>query len=161
MSIVCVWVCVVCVDGPTGPAGERSGVSRSGCATCAGSSSCNGHPTPPPFAAVFSSLFFLLCTTPSLNSRQYVRPAYGAKGAGSNLGVMFLCEAALGREASITVDDWKLTKPPPVCAILFTSCSSDFNTACLPLLGFLRLLLSPFRIEQANSGHLLVLSCLV
>ncbi|CAM9109221.1 unnamed protein product [Ectocarpus sp. 6 AP-2014] len=45
-------------------------------------------------------------------SRQYVRPAYGAKGPGVNLGIMFLCEAALGNEASITVDDWKLTKPP-------------------------------------------------
>lgn len=47
-------------------------------------------------------------------SRQYVRPAYGAKGTGVNLGVMFLCEAALGKEASITVDDWKLTKAPQV-----------------------------------------------
>lgn len=47
-------------------------------------------------------------------SRQYVRPAYGAKGPGVNLGIMFLCEAALGNEASITVDDWKLTKPPQV-----------------------------------------------
>lgn len=47
-------------------------------------------------------------------SRQYVRPVYGAKGAGVNLGVMFLCEAALGKEASITVDDFKLTEPPPV-----------------------------------------------
>ncbi|CAN0499042.1 unnamed protein product, partial [Ectocarpus sp. 12 AP-2014] len=45
-------------------------------------------------------------------SRQYVRPAYGARGPGVNLGIMFLCEAALGNEASITVDDWKLTKPP-------------------------------------------------
>lgn len=45
-----------------------------------------------------------------------MRPAYGAKGAGVNLGVMFLCEAALGKEASITVDDWKLTKPPQVRA---------------------------------------------
>ena len=43
-----------------------------------------------------------------------MRPAYGAKGAGVNVGVMFLCEAALGREASITVDDCKLTKPPQV-----------------------------------------------
>lgn len=51
-------------------------------------------------------------------SRQYVRPAYGAKGAGVNLGVMFLCEAALGKEASITTDDWKLTKPPQVCLLL-------------------------------------------
>lgn len=30
------------------------------------------------------------------------------------MGIMFLCEAALGNEASITVDDWKLTKPPQV-----------------------------------------------
>lgn len=56
------------------------------------------------------------CCTSRYNvlSRQYVRPAYGAKGPGSNVGVMFLCEAALGKEASITVDDWKLTKPPKV-----------------------------------------------
>ena len=43
-----------------------------------------------------------------------MRPAYGAKGAGSNVGVMFLCEAALGKEASITVDDHRLTAPPKV-----------------------------------------------
>ena len=47
-------------------------------------------------------------------SRQYVSPAYGAKGAGKNVGVMFLCEAALGKEASITVDDHRLIAPPKV-----------------------------------------------
>lgn len=40
--------------------------------------------------------------------------AYGAKGPGNDVGVMFLCEAALGKEASITVDDASLKAPPKV-----------------------------------------------
>lgn len=51
-------------------------------------------------------------------SRQYVSPAYGAKGAGKNVGVMFLCEAALGKEASIIMDNCSLTAPPKVGIML-------------------------------------------
>ncbi|CAM9420440.1 unnamed protein product [Scytosiphon promiscuus] len=31
---------------------------------------------------------------------------------GTSVGVLFLCEAALGKEASIILDDWRLTEPP-------------------------------------------------
>lgn len=55
-------------------------------------------------------------------SRQYVTPAYAAKGPGNNVGIMFLCEAALGKEASITIDNSKLTKPPTVCTVLQVLC---------------------------------------
>ncbi|CAM9601764.1 unnamed protein product [Ascophyllum nodosum] len=44
-------------------------------------------------------------------SRQYVRPAYRARSS-NNVGVMFLCEAALGKEHSITIDNYQLTSPP-------------------------------------------------
>lgn len=47
-------------------------------------------------------------------SYQYLRPAYNVKGKRENVGIMFLCEAALGKEATITVDDSRLTKPPEV-----------------------------------------------
>ena len=46
-------------------------------------------------------------------SRQYVRPAYRARSS-NNVGVMFLCEAALGKEHSITIDNYQLTSPPQV-----------------------------------------------
>ena len=44
-------------------------------------------------------------------SRHYVRPAYSAI-SGNNVGVMFLCEAALGKEHGMTLDDGQLTSPP-------------------------------------------------
>ena len=46
-------------------------------------------------------------------SRQYVQTAYRAR-SGNNVGVMFLCEAALGKEHSIMLDDCQLTSPPQV-----------------------------------------------
>ncbi|CAM9686158.1 unnamed protein product [Choristocarpus tenellus] len=45
-------------------------------------------------------------------SQGYVCPAYGNYGKYDNVGIMFLCEAALGKEATITADNSRLTKAP-------------------------------------------------
>lgn len=47
-----------------------------------------------------------------LSSLDYVTTAPAADG--TSIGVLLLCEAALGKEASITQEDWRLTEPPEV-----------------------------------------------
>lgn len=38
---------------------------------------------------------------------------HAVRRTAKNIGIMFLNEAALGKEHTITMDDWRLTAPPP------------------------------------------------
>ncbi len=60
------------------------------------------------------SQVFLVKHPPSPLCHVHIRYVRGARSpSGKQLGVMFLVEAALGQEHSITKDDWTIKAPPP------------------------------------------------